>query len=272
MATYVIGDVQGCHRTLMNLLDRIGVRPGSDRLWLAGDLVNRGPASLEVLRWAAGAGDSVTAVLGNHDLHLLARAAGRAPAKPRDTLDGILDAPDRDALLAWLRARPFVLVDGAHALVHAGLHPAWTVAGAVQLAAEASARVREGRDLAPLFHPHPLPRWSESLGPDERFRFAAAVFTRIRTVRADGVPCLGFSGPPEEAPPGCAPWYAAPGRRSTGTRVFFAHWAALGLHVAADVVGLDTGCVWGGTLTAFRLEDGRVFQEPLADRVAKAGG
>ena len=268
MATYVIGDVQGCFRTLTNLLRRIDHRPGRDRLWLAGDLVNRGPASLRVLRWAANQGEGITAVMGNHDLHLLARAAGAAEAEPGDTLDDVLAAPDRDALLDWLRARPLFFVDGAHALVHAGLHPAWTVERAVELAAEASERVRGGKGLARLYTPEPLPPWSDDLDPDERFRFTTAVFTRLRTLRGDGVPCLEFSGPPGEAPPGCAPWYAAPDRRSVGTRVFFAHWSALGLHLEPDAVGLDTGCVWGGTLTAFRLEDGTVFREPLADPVA----
>ncbi len=270
MATYVIGDIQGCHRTLTRLLDRIAYRPGRDRLWLAGDLVNRGPASLEVLRWAAAQGDALTAVLGNHDLHLLARAAGAAPRKKRDTLEAVLAAHDRDALLAWLRSRPLLHAEAGALLVHAGLHPAWTVPGAERLAAEASAWVRGGGDLAALYLP--LPRWSDALPGARRPAVAAALLTRIRTVREGGEACLDFSGPPAKAPAGCVPWYAAPGRKSAGTRVFFAHWAALGLHVAADAVGLDTGCVWGGTLTAYRREDGAVFGEPLADRVAPEPG
>lgn len=249
MATYAIGDVQGCATTLERLLVRIGFA-GHDRLWLVGDLVNRGPRSADVLRLVRGLGERAVVVLGNHDLHLLARAAGLEPAKRRDTLDDVLSAPDRAPLLDWLRTRPLLHRDGAWLMVHAGLLPAWTVDEAEARAREVEALLAQGR-------------LAELLG-DSRPARSLRVLTRLRTCRDDGRLC-DFDGAPEDAPDGCQPWFSSPKRRSTEVTVLFGHWSALGLHLGADAIGLDTGCVWGRTLTALRLEDRAVFSEPARE-------
>ncbi len=265
MSTYAVGDVQGCHRTLLRLLDRIAFDPSRDRLWLAGDLVNRGPASLEVLRWARDAGDAVIAVLGNHDLHLLALAQGVGRPRPRDSLAPVLEAPDREPLLEWLRTRPLLVRAAGRVMIHAGFLPSWTVADA---SAEATALERAlardpGEVLSLLESEDPLPEWSPGLTGTGRLRTAAAALTRLRRVTPEGRICSDG----EAASAECMPWFEVPGRRSAGATMVFGHWSALGLVLEPNVIGLDTGCVWGGTLTAVRLEDRRVFQEPLADAV-----
>jgi bis(5'-nucleosyl)-tetraphosphatase (symmetrical) len=267
MATFAIGDIQGCYETLRRLLDRCGFDPGSDRLWLVGDLVNRGPRSLEALRWARSMQDRLTMVLGNHDLHLLGRAFGVRKPKRRDTLNAILDAPDRAELLGWLRRRPLLHDEGGRLLVHAGLLPEWTLDTARGLARELEqglADVAPARVLETVNGSGP-PRWDERLGRADRLRVALRAFTRLRTLTADGHDCPDFSGPPERAPDGCRPWYELASRRGDDVTIVCGHWAALGLRLQKGLVALDTGCVWGGTLTALRLDDRRVFQEPLAD-------
>ncbi len=265
MATYAIGDVHGCSATLRALLDGLPFRPERDRLWMVGDLVNRGPDSLGVLRWARRTsetlGDRFAAVLGNHDLHLLGLASGVVPAKRRDTLEPVLRAPDRDELLDWLASRPLLQRTDDAVLVHGGLPPCWELDEAEELARDAEAGLGspERRRLLASFEKPPA-RWRDDLEPLERRSFVLAALTLIRMVSADGSPCLGFTGPPDQAPRGCKPWYDAPGRTSTGATVVCGHWAALGLHLAPGVVALDSGCVWGGPLTAVRLEDGEVFQ------------
>jgi bis(5'-nucleosyl)-tetraphosphatase (symmetrical) len=254
MATYALGDIHGCFRTLERLLRRIAFDPPRDRLWNTGDLVNRGPHSLEVLRWARALGDRLTVVLGNHDLHLLARAAGLARAKPRDTLEEVLAAPDRDELLAWLRARPLLHAENGRVLVHAGLLSAWTVAEAQALARSLEARLRAPGGLKLLSPASQAPQ-----------RTPLWVLTRMRVCAADGSPGPDFTGPPEAAPPDCRPWFAFPGRRSAEATILFGHWAALGFYQAPGLLGLDSGCVWGGALTAVRLEDAEVFEEPAAE-------
>lgn len=268
MATYAIGDIQGCFRTLHRLLGRIQYDPGQDRLWLVGDLVNRGPQSLEVLRWVRAQGDRVTAVLGNHDLHLLGRAFGTRGAKRSDTLDAVLEAPDCQDLIEWLRRRPLLHEEGPFVLVHAGLLPAWTLDEARQLAREAEAALRGPEPARLLETLAGNPRdWADDLNPGERCRVAIQALTRLRTTGKDGRSIQGFSGPPERAPRGCRPWFELRDEQGAGVTVVFGHWAALGLRIQPGIMGLDTGCVWGGTLTAARLEDGEVFQEPLADSV-----
>jgi len=269
VATYAIGDVHGCFRTLRRLLKRISYDPRRDRLWLVGDLVNRGPRSLEVLRWAVEQGDRLTVVLGNHDLHLLARATGLARARRRDTLEEVLAASDHDDLLAWLRGRPLLHREDGFLLVHAGLLPAWTPAGAERLAREVEEALRgdrAGRLLATLRVEPPHP-WQAGLTGAARRRLALAAFTRLRTLRPDGRLCDDFSGPPEEAPRGCRPWFDAPDRKSAGETVIFGHWAALGLLLRPGLAGLDTGCAWGRELTALRLEDRKLSQEPASEEV-----
>jgi bis(5'-nucleosyl)-tetraphosphatase (symmetrical) len=255
MATYAVGDVQGCFTTLERLLRRIEFDPKQDRLWLVGDLVNRGPSSLEVLRWAKSMGDRVTVVLGNHDLHLIARAEGAHPPKRRDTLDRVLEAPDRDALIEWLIGRPLLHREGEFVLVHAGLHPEWSLPVAESAAWEAQEALRSRRRPALL-------NLSGGEGPKtlEPIRFSLDVFTKMRTLRKTGELCLDFDGPPREAPEGCFPWFELCSFPPEVT-VLFGHWAALGLHLGRQAIGLDTGCAWGKTLTALRLSDRQVFQE-----------
>jgi bis(5'-nucleosyl)-tetraphosphatase (symmetrical) len=273
MPTYAIGDIHGCFATLEELLARIRFEPEQDRLWLVGDLVNRGPRSLEVLRWARGLGHRAVTVLGNHDLHLLALAAGVARPRRGDTLAEVLAAPDAGELLSWLRHRPLLHREGNRILVHAGLLPAWTLAAAERAAREAEAGLRGeqwGALLAALRHGS-FPGWSADLRLAERRRLALAAFSMLRTVAPDGRPCLDYSGPPHEAPAGCSPWWEPPSRRRRGSTVVFGHWAALGAHLLPQrgVVALDSGCAWGGPLSAYRLEDGALFQEANQDGVTR---
>lgn len=246
MALYAIGDIQGCMASLERLLAAIDYRQERDRLWLVGDLVNRGPRSADVLRWARAQGDAVVAVLGNHDLHLLARAAGTAEAKRRDSLDDVLGAPDRDELVDWLRARPFVHAEDGHVLVHAGLHPRWTVARARALAGELQAGLRAPdwkRWLAQLGGAS-LP-WHDGLDGAARVRALLAFFVRVRCCdRDDAAPVTDFDGPPEEAPEDAVPWYALPEPAWADHTVIFGHWAAHGLRMGERWIATDAGCVW----------------------------
>lgn len=278
MATYAIGDVHGCSRTLRALLAELPLDLGRDRLWLVGDLVNRGPDSLGVLRWARETaermGERFVAVLGNHDLHLLALAAGVARPRSRDTLDELLEAPDREELLAWLRERPLLHRQDEAFLVHAGLLPEWSVEEAEVFAREAEATLRGTEGCALLAHyaagcGRGRPEGAEARGPEpeplERAGRTLAVLTLLRTVDRCGGPCFELTGPPEDAPPGFLPWFEAPDRRSAGSPAVFGHWAALGLRRAPGITALDSGCVWGGSLSAVRLDDGRAWQASRQD-------
>jgi len=267
VALYAIGDVQGCFRTLERLLRRIRFDSVKDRLWMAGDLVNRGPRSLEVLRWARSLDSSLVCVLGNHDLHLIGRALGLRRAKRLDTLDEILEAPDQHELLEWLRSRPLLHREGGRLLVHAGLQPGWTVADAetVARALEKRLRGRGAKALIGSLSRRGLLGWEEAREGEERDVLALQTLTLMRTCDVDGRLCHEFSGPPEDAPPACRPWFAIPERRAADTQVVCGHWAALGLRQEPHLVALDTGCVWGGPLSAVRLDDGTLFQEPFAD-------
>lgn len=261
MARYAIGDIQGCMASLERLLTLIDFSR-DDHLWLVGDLVNRGPRSLDVLRWAMDHEASITCVLGNHDLHLLARAAGAAPAKARDTLDELLAATDCDRLVDWLRRRPLVHVDRPYLLVHAGLHPTWTAGLARSLGAEIERELRGPgwRAFLAQLAGGPPPRWDPRLGGGDRWRAILAYLVRARTLRGDGRIEPSFDGPPAQAPPGCTPWFAVPDPAWGTHTVVFGHWAALGLAIGPRHLGLDTGCVWGRALTALRLDDRMVFQ------------
>jgi bis(5'-nucleosyl)-tetraphosphatase (symmetrical) len=266
MTCYAIGDVQGCHDALRGLLDRLKFDPAADRLLFAGDLVNRGPDSLAVLRFVRSLGAAAVTVLGNHDLHLLARARG-ARAKSRDTLEDVLAAPDCDELLAWLQSRPLAWGDddGRWLLVHAGLPPQWTRAQALSLAAEVSAAL-QGGDSAALFSEMygDLPDlWDEALAGAARQRFIINCLTRMRFVGADGRIDLRHKAAPGTQPAGLVPWFDAPGRRSAGDTILFGHWSALGqVHWPAQrVYGLDCGCIWGGSLCALNLDSGAVTRQ-----------
>jgi bis(5'-nucleosyl)-tetraphosphatase (symmetrical) len=250
MATYAIGDVQGCMTTLNRLLRRIEFGRG-DQLWFVGDLVNRGPRSLDVLRFVRSLGDRAVTVLGNHDLHLIARAEGIDKDKKRDTLDEILDARDCDELIEWLRHQRVLYRRGSLMLVHAGLLPRWTAKDAQHRARDVE-EVLQGRRRNELLRgKHPASPWLRA-------------FTRLRSCHVDGE-LSEYDGQPSRAPAGTYPWFAHPRRRSRDVTVVFGHWSALGLHVSADAIGLDTGCVWGRTLTALRLEDRAFFCEPAAE-------
>jgi bis(5'-nucleosyl)-tetraphosphatase (symmetrical) len=190
----------------------------------------------------------------------------RCYARGRDTLAEVLAAPDRDELVAWLRERPLLHREAGVTMVHAGLLPDWTVAAAEGLAREAEAQIREPAFLPALFAMKAPERWDPGLTGLERQALTVTALTRVRTVTADGRMCAKFSGHPNNAPEECVPWYDHPQRRSRGERIVFGHWAALGLHLQDDAVALDTGCVWGGSLTAYRLDDGTVEQEPSAER------
>ena len=262
MARYVIGDIQGCKASLDRLLALIAFSPSRDELWLVGDLVNRGPRSLDVLRWAYELGPVITCVLGNHDLHLLARAAGAATEKKRDTLDEVLAAPDRISLIEWLRTRPLLHVDGNFVLVHGGLHPRWTVADAQARAAEIETQLHGPTWRAFLSQTMggKPPRWSDKLGGGDRWRAILGYLVRARMLQPDGRTLHDYDGPPVGAPPGNLPWFAFADAAWKTHTVIFGHWAALGLDLGKHHVALDTGCVWGKSLTAYRMDDRTVFQ------------
>lgn len=260
MSTYAIGDVQGCYDDLRRLLDVIRFDPANDTAWFVGDLVNRGPQSAKVLRFVRGLGTSAVTVLGNHDLHLLVVAAGIRSAHHGDTIDEILHAPDRDEMIDWIRRQPLMHLKGRHAMVHAGLLPQWTIEEARALAAEVEAVLSSDAHLDFLEHMYGnKPRhWEESLEGYDRLRVIVNAMTRLRLCDDSGGMEFAHKGAPVDMPAGYRPWYDIDGRRSTGARILFGHWAALGLMVRNDVVCLDSGCIWGRQLTSMRLEDGRI--------------
>jgi bis(5'-nucleosyl)-tetraphosphatase (symmetrical) len=262
MATYAIGDVQGCYDQLRRLLDKAAFERGRDTLWFVGDLVNRGPHSLQVLRFVKSLGDRAITVLGNHDLHLLAVAEGVKKPHRGDTLDEILDAPDRDDLLEWLRHRKMMHAEGGYAMVHAGLLPQWSIARALELAREVEAALR-GADyhqlMRHLYGNEPA-RWQDTLSGHDRSRVIINAMTRLRLCSAEGDMEFSHKTGLEHLPPGFMPWYEVPGRASLEIPVIFGHWAALGLVTRSNVFAIDTGCVWGRSLSALRLEDRQVMQ------------
>lgn len=258
MSVYVIGDIQGCYDPVRRLLDKLDFDPDKDRLWLTGDLVNRGPDSLKVLRFVRGLGDAATTVLGNHDLHLIALANGFGDARDRvESLADVLDADDRDDLIDWLRARPLAhFSDKLNTLmVHAGLPPEWTVKKTLKRAAEVEAVLRSDSYLEFLsgLYGNTPSRWSGKLQGKKRLRFIVNCLTRIRMVDKKGHLNFKHKGPPGDARKGLTAWFDVPGARWQGTRVVFGHWSALGLIVTPDLISVDTGCVWNRELTAVRL-------------------
>lgn len=266
MARYAIGDIQGCFASLQRLLQMIDWVPGRDQLWLVGDLVNRGPRSLETLRWAVEHDQHITCVLGNHDLHFLGRVAGAAREKKRDTLDELLAAKDRDRLVDWLRRRPLAHVEDGYILVHAGIHPGWTADETRARAAEIEHELAGAgwRDFLGKLHGKPA-AWTEQLAGGERWRTILAYLVRARTLKPDGRVDPDFDGHPSEMPTGNVPWFEFPVRAWATHTAVFGHWAALGLHSGQHHLGIDTGCVWGKSLTALRLDDRAVFQVKSAE-------
>ena len=281
MPHYVLGDIHGHAEVLRRLLSKLDFDPDRDRLWLVGDLVNRGPDSPAVLRLARELdrrmGDRFVAVLGNHDAHLLALAEGLAELRNRDTVEDVLEAADREELLSWLGGLPLLHRQGDRLLVHAGLRPEWTPEEAERRARRVEERLRDP-DGRRLLLPRELPgesdpeRETAATGTTEAeldfteiedLRRDFQVFIRLRTLTRDGEPC-DYAGPLDEIPDGCVPWFQVPQRRSAGVQVFFGHWAALGFHRQPGIAALDSGCAWNGCLTAVRVDDGALFQEGCA--------
>ena len=263
MATYAIGDIQGCYDALRRLLDVCAFDPAHDRLWLVGDLVNRGPKSLKTLRYIKSLGSAAQTVLGNHDLYLLMVAEGGAKFRGKDdTIQGILDAKDRDELLDWLRHQPLCYTEGEFCMVHAGLLPQWTAAQARALSREVEAAL-QGDDyrefVLNLWGSEPA-GWSNDLTGWQRLRVIVNAMTRMRFCTPDGIMEFKTKGELVNAPPGHLPWFDAPNRQSADSVLVTGHWSALGLQVTPNRLALDSGCLWGGHLTALRLEDRQVFQ------------
>jgi len=258
MAVYAIGDVQGCFDELRRLLDALRFDPAGDTLWFTGDLVNRGPGSLETLRFVRDLGSSAITVLGNHDLHLLAVARGGARLKRKDTLDALLAAADRDALLDWLVARPLLHHDAGlnWTLIHAGLPPQWDLVQARSCANEVETVLRGARcvDFLERMYGDRPDTWDTALDGWDRLRFIVNCLTRMRYCDPAGRLALEAKGPLGTQPEGCLPWFDMPGRASRGARIVCGHWSAFGYVVRDDLLALDTGCLWGGALTAQRLD------------------
>lgn len=261
MATYAIGDIQGCFTALKKMLEQIQFDPARDRLWFVGDLVNRGPESLSVLRYVKNLGPAATTVLGNHDIHLLAVAAGVGKLRNKDTIQDILATPDRDEILLWLRHQPMIHRESGFILVHAGLLPEWSINKAITLAQEVEQALRSEHYkefLMPLYQSTEC-RWKDDHPSPYRLGAITNVLTRLRVCSAEGDMDLSYAGPPDEAPPGFFPWYKIPSAHKRDETIVFGHWSALGTIIDKKLLGLDGGCVWGKELVAIRLEDRERF-------------
>jgi len=259
VATYAIGDVQGCYDELQQLLGRVSFDESADRLWFVGDLVNRGPKSLEVLRFVKHLADRALVILGNHDLHLVAQHEGIERAHAGDTFGDVLASPDAAELVAWLRRRPMMHAEGSYAMVHAGLLPQWSVAKAMSLAREVErALAAPGyRDFLEHMYGAEPDRWDDALSGWERLRLIVNAMTRMRF--CDRAGRMDLKGKGTQPRPGFLRWYETRPREDACTLVF-GHWSQLGLVLERSVVGLDSGCVWGGALSALRLEDRTLYQ------------
>lgn len=262
MATYAIGDIQGCYYAFQALLARLKFDQDKDQLWLVGDLINRGSGTLEVLRWCYAHRNSLRIVLGNHDLHAIVVAAGIVAAHRGDTLQSLLAAADRDVLLDWLRHQPLVYQDADYLMVHAGLLPQWTVDQTMAYAAEVESALRGENYLHFLTHMYGnLPNcWTPDLTGVDRLRVITNAATRLRICTADGEMEFKFKGELQDIPHGYMPWFDVPSRASKDTQVIFGHWSALGLQQRKNLFALDTGCLWGGKLTAMNLNTKEIVQ------------
>ncbi len=260
MATYAIGDVQGCYDELQALLDRIGFDRARDRLWFVGDLVNRGPKSLEVLRFVKELGERAVVVLGNHDLHLITQFEGFERKRKDDTFDDVLRAADAKELIDWLRARPMMHAEGNWAMVHAGLLPQWTIQFSLKLGNEVETALRAPgyRDFLAAMYGSKPSRWDDALAGWDRLRVIVNAMTRMRYCTAEGV--MEFLSDAVTPPTGYVPWYET--RAGAEQAIACGHWSTQGLKLGERIAALDTGCVWGGSLTALRLEDRWLVQLP----------
>ena len=273
MATYAIGDIQGCYHAFKALLVRLQFNAKHDRLWLVGDLINRGSGSLEVLRWCYQHQSSIKIVLGNHDLHALAVMHGLRPAHKGDTLQACINAPDSDALFKWLRHQPLMIEENSHVMVHAGLLPQWTIGEALSYAREVEA-VLQSDDyphfLANMYGGLPNQWQADVIGMD-RLRIITNAMTRMRICTLAGEMEFVFKGELTDIPAGYLPWFDVPNRLSQATPIICGHWSALGLRQRSNVYALDTGCLWGGLLTAMNLETRAIIQVNHDTRDAAIG-
>lgn len=274
MPTYAVGDLQGCLKPLQCLLERVAFDPARDRLWLVGDLVNRGPASLETLRFLYGMRDALVCVLGNHDLHLLAASRNIERLKRGDTLREILEAPDRDELLDWLRQQKLLHYDERRdtALVHAGIPPQWHIGKALRRAAEVENALRDDA-LYPMFldgmYGNEPARWDKELQGIARLRVITNYFTRMRFCKADGTLDLKSKEGLDTAPAGYLPWFSHKHRKTRDQKIIFGHWAALEGHCdEPDVFALDSGCVWGGSMTLMNIDSGEYHRCDCSEETA----
>lgn len=264
MASYAVGDLQGCYFSFQRLLDHIGFNPSRDRLWLVGDLINRGAGSLATLRWLYQHRACVTTVLGNHDLHTLAVAEGFVPAHKSDTLKELLDAPDSKELLDWMRHQSLIHQEDGYVMVHAGLLPQWEVAQALDLGREVETALTSAsyRDFFANMYGNQPDIWHDETHGYDRLRLITNAMTRLRVCTPEGRIDFKFKGEMDRIPAGYVPWFDVPGRRSRDAVIVCGHWSALGLQKRPNLYALDTGCLWGGQLTAMRLEDRAIYQVP----------
>lgn len=262
MTTYAIGDIQGCYHAFQALLTRIAFNPAADQLWLVGDLINRGSGSLEVLRWCYAHQDNLKVVLGNHDLHALVVAYGFVKPHKSDTLDALFAAEDRDVLLHWLRHQRLVYQNDDYLMVHAGLLPQWSVKQALIYGAEVEAALQNDDFpyfLENMYGNFPI-SWNDTLVGIDRLRLITNAMTRLRVCSAQGEMEFLFKGELQDIPTGLMPWFDVPNRETQGNQVIFGHWSALGLQHRNNVYALDTGCLWGGQLTAMNLNTKAITQ------------
>ncbi|MBV1774890.1 symmetrical bis(5'-nucleosyl)-tetraphosphatase [Burkholderiaceae bacterium DAT-1] len=260
MATYAIGDVQGCFVELSSLLSKIGFEPGRDTAILLGDLVNRGPDSLRVLNWARKLEDCVRVVLGNHDLHMLAVAFGVVDSKRKDTFADVISQGKDSTILHWLRNQSLLIDDGQHVYVHAGIWPGWALETAKRLSGELEHHLASSdpRSFLNSLYGNEPDIWCDTLEGERRSRFVTNVFTRMRVLSPDGRLNMDYKGVTNDVPDGAIPWFDFPRETPLNRRVVFGHWSALGLQMRQDIVSLDTGCVWGRALTGWCVETGEI--------------
>jgi len=265
LTTYAVGDIQGCLQPLKHLLNRVEFDATSDHLWSVGDVVNRGPESLETLRFCYSLGSHFRMVMGNHDLHLLAIAHGLRRPSRNDTLDDILKAPDRDELLHWLQQQPMLIEDSGYVMVHAGIPPQWSLDQAKGLAEEMNEVLRckeKSRQFFEAMYGDTPNIWEDDLSTPVRWRVITNYFTRMRFCSPSGHLELASKSKPDNPPSGYAPWFSYPGRLSQETKIIFGHWAALEGRTGKDhLFPLDTGCIWGGPLRLMNLDTGEYFHQ-----------
>jgi len=262
MTTYAIGDIQGCYHAFKALLERIKFNPSRDHLWLVGDLINRGSGSLEVLRWCYQNQQNIKLVLGNHDLHALAVVHQLKPAHKSDTLQAIIDAPDANELVTWLRRQPLMVNDDVYVMVHAGLLPQWTVGQALAYACEVERELQSDsyQDFLSKMYGNQSNYWHDDIAGIERLRVVTNAMTRMRICTEQGEMEFNFKGTIQDIPAGYMPWFKAPARKSKESRIICGHWSALGLYQRDNIYALDTGCLWGGQLTTMCLETREITQ------------